>query len=90
MTDIRHDAHRQRFEIVVDGHTCELDYQLRDNVMAILHTGVPEPVGGRGIAAQLTAAALTLARENNWRVRPLCSYAAAYIRRHPEYTSLLA
>lgn len=58
--------------------------------MVILHTGVPPELGGRGIAAQLTEAALAAARENGWKVRPRCSYAAAYFKRHPEYNDLLA
>ena len=89
MSDIHHDSARQRFETRVDGHACELDYQVRSQVMAILHTGVPQAVGGRGIAAQLTQAALDYARSQGWHVQPLCSYAAAYIRRHPQYADLV-
>ncbi|MFJ1302175.1 GNAT family N-acetyltransferase [Pseudomonadota bacterium AL_CKDN230030165-1A_HGKHYDSX7] len=89
MTDIQHDLARQRFETHVDGHACELDYQVRNQVMAILHTGVPPAVGGRGIAAQLTQTALDYARSQGLHVQPLCSYAAAYIRRHPQYADLV-
>ncbi|HEY0297385.1 MAG TPA: GNAT family N-acetyltransferase [Bordetella sp.] len=89
MTDIIHHATQGRFESMVDGHLCELDYRLDGNRMAILHTGVPPQVGGRGIAADLTRAALDLARSRGWQVLPLCSYAAAYLRRHPEYADLL-
>ncbi|OZI73941.1 GNAT family N-acetyltransferase [Bordetella genomosp. 12] len=88
--EVTHLADQGRFELIVDGHVSELEYQLHDGVMAILHTGVPEAVGGRGIAAQLTEAALHTARERGWKVRPRCSYAAAYFKRHPEYNDLLA
>jgi len=90
MTDIVHHESQGRFECHVDGHACELDYQLSGNRMVISHTGVPPQVGGRGIAAELTRQALDTARTRGWRVVPLCSYAAAYIRRHPEYADLLA
>jgi len=86
---IEHDASRGRFHATQDGHLCVLDYQLRDNVMVIQHTGVPEAVGGRGIAAQLTRHALDTARQHGWRVLPLCSYAVAYIARHPDYQDLV-
>ncbi len=86
---IENNSSLQRFEWVEDGILSVLDYQLQDGVMVISHTGVPEAVGGRGIAADLTRYALDTARENGWKVRALCSYAAAYIKRHPEYADLL-
>ncbi|MBN8486564.1 MAG: N-acetyltransferase [Burkholderiales bacterium] len=79
-----------RFEAVVDGLRCEADYHLQDGVMVMTHTGVPRALEGRGIAAQLVAAALAHARQQGWRVQPLCSYVAVYMRRHPETQDLLA
>ena len=40
--------------------------------------------------AELVRAALAHAREQGLKVRPLCSYVQAYMRRHPEVQSLLA
>ena len=88
--EIRHDAAAQRFSVRVEGQDCELDYRLAAGVMTLPHTGVPQAVGGRGIAAALVKAALELARREHWRVVPACSYAALYVRRHPEYAPLLA
>lgn len=90
MISVIHDTDRSRFTATVDGVLCVLDYQLQNGAMAITHTGVPSAVGGRGIAAELTRQALLTARENGWKVRPYCSYADAYIRRHPEYADLVA
>ena len=90
MISVIHDTDRSRFTATVDGVLCVLDYQLQDKVMTITHTGVPSQVGGRGIAAELTQQALLTARDNGWKVKPYCSYADAYIRRHPEYADLLA
>ena len=41
-------------------------------------------------AAELVRAALAHTREQGLKVRPLCSYVQAYMRRHPEVQSLLA
>lgn len=88
--DVVHDAARHRFSTTVDGHDCEIDYRLADGVMTITHTGVPTPVGGRGIASELTRFAMDHARAQGWKVVPACSYAAAWMRRHPEYEDLRA
>ncbi|RSF04405.1 GNAT family N-acetyltransferase [Achromobacter aegrifaciens] len=90
MISVTHDSALSRYTATVDGVLCVLDYQLQGSIMAITHTGVPSQVGGRGIAAALTKYALDAARARGWKVRPLCSYADAYIRRHPEYSDLLA
>lgn len=88
--DIQHDNASGRFSVVVDGHQCELVYRLNRGVMTITHTGVPRAVGGRGIAAELVRAAFEAAKAQGWKVVPACSYAAAFVRRHNQYASLLA
>ena len=90
MISVTQDIPRSRFTATVDGVLCVLDYQLQGSVMTITHTGVPSQVGGRGIAAELTRVALDTARAQGWKVRPQCSYAEVYMRRHPEYNDLLA
>lgn len=89
VTGIEHDAAANRFQTVVDGQRAVLDYQLDAGVMVITHTGVPEAIGGRGIAAQLTRYALDHARAAGWKVVPACAYAATFMQRHGEYADLL-
>lgn len=86
---IEHDAGQRRFEAVVDGEHCTLDYELAGTTMTITHTRVPEAVGNRGIAAALMEAALAHARASGWRVVPKCSYAVAYLRKHREWADIL-
>lgn len=87
---IEHNPDRQRFEYTEDEILSLLDYQLDNSIMSIIHTEVPQALAGRGIAGDLTRTALDTAREAGWRVRPVCSYANAYIHRHSEYQDLLA
>lgn len=98
--EIQHDRHRHRFEARVEGVACVLDYTLDQgrldqggldqHVMTVTHTVVPQAVGGRGIAADLTREAMETARKEGWKVVPACSYAEAWMRRHPEYADLRA
>lgn len=88
--DIQHDRNRHRFEARVEGVACVLDYLLDQHVMTVTHTVVPQAVGGRGIAADLTREAMETARREGWKVVPACSYAEAWMRRHPEYADLRA
>ena len=87
---VEHLPAKSRFETVVEGGTSVLDYWLRDGVMTIHHTGVPPRLEGRGIAAALVQAALDHARAHGLKVNPVCSYAGAYMRKHPQNLPLLA
>jgi predicted GNAT family acetyltransferase len=85
---IKHNLEQHRFECTEEDFLCVLDYTLHGKQMTITYTGVPAAVGGRGIAAELTQYALNTAQTSGWKVHAVCSYAVAYIRRHPEYQSL--
>ncbi|MFT3806285.1 GNAT family N-acetyltransferase [Arenimonas sp.] len=87
---IEHDEEARRFHVDVGGLESELVYRLSDRVMRIVHTGVPMPLEGQGIASALVKAALATARREGWKVVPACSYAAAFFQRHHEYDDLLA
>jgi uncharacterized protein len=82
MSTISHDQSAKKFTTEIDSHLAELDYTVTGDVMTITHTRVPQPIGGRGVAADLMRAALKVAAEHSWSVNPACSYAAAYMRKH--------
>lgn len=87
---VRHQPQAARFETEVEGRLCVCDYRRDGDVVALTHTLVPPALEGRGIAAALVAAALAWARREGLKVRPLCSYVAVYMRRHPDTRDLLA
>jgi predicted GNAT family acetyltransferase len=89
MTDIQHDSDTHRFSASLDGSRAELEYELVDGCLVITHTRVPPEVSGRGVASRLTRAAFEHARAAGLQVRPMCSYAAGWAERHPEYRALL-
>ena len=84
MITISHDPSARQFNTEVDGSRAQLDYTLADGVMSITHTRVAPAVRGRGIAAELMRAALGAARTAGWSVNPQCSYAVAYMAKHPQ------
>ncbi|QKK02780.1 MAG: N-acetyltransferase [Pseudomonadota bacterium] len=87
--DIKRNDQRQRFEAVVDNQLCVLEYTIDGKTISMNHVRVPEAVGGRGIAGEITRHALDWARSNDLRVVPNCPYVAGWIERHPEYADLI-
>ncbi len=87
---VTHNAGAGRFELHVGEAMAVLEYELDGGRIAMYHTGVPRELEGRGYGAQLVRAALEHAKRERLRVIPQCSFVAAYISRHPEYSSLVA
>ena len=89
---IEHDPERMTFEIVFEnGQRAVLEYRSnREGKMFLSSTEVPEALRGKGIAAHLVKHVLAFARENNYRIIPVCSYIKDYLKEHPEEQDLVA
>lgn len=87
---LRQNAALSRFELDVEGGIAFANYRIRDGVMSITHTEVPQALRERGVGARLVRATLEAARAQGFKVRPLCSFARAYVDRHPEFADLTA
>jgi predicted GNAT family acetyltransferase len=79
----------RRFEVSVNGLPSKLDYLLDKDTLVITHVGVHPDLRGMGLAGKLTEVSLEFAKARSLRVIPMCSYAAAYIRRNPKYADLV-
>jgi predicted GNAT family acetyltransferase len=90
MTEVRDNAERRRFEVVVDDDVAGFaDYQRRGGRIIFVHTQIDPGREGQGLASTLARAALDAAREAGEPVVPLCPFIAAYIERHEEYADLV-
>jgi hypothetical protein len=75
----------QRYEAREDGDLAGIiDYVVRGDRLALIHTEVLPAHQGRGIGEQLVRFALDDARQRGLRVLAICVYVRAYVQRHPE------
>jgi predicted GNAT family acetyltransferase len=88
---VTHDEISRRFEVRVgDRALAFLSYLFEGNCVAFEYTFVPNELRGKGIASNLTRAALKEARQRGWRIIPRCSYVTAFLKRNPEFADLVA
>ncbi len=87
---VRDDRQHGRFVADVDGHTAELSYDLQPGRIILVHTGVPEAVGGRGVGGRLVQAAAARAESEQLTVVPRCSFAQRWLENHAEVASRLS
>jgi predicted GNAT family acetyltransferase len=65
-------------------------YTREDDVVTMVHTEIEPAFEGEGFGSALVSGALDDVRARGKRVRPLCPFVAAYVKRHPEYADLVA
>lgn len=73
-----------------DGSIAEMTFtKVGARQVIIDHTGVPDAFRGKGVGALLVARAVEDARAAGKTIIPLCPFAAAQFRRHPEWADVL-
>jgi uncharacterized protein len=77
-------ADASRLEIHADGDVAELAYRTRPGRLALIHTEVPDSLGGRGFGGQLVLGAIGKAVHEGLTVVPLCPFAHSWLKRHPD------
>ena len=85
---VRHNEENSRFESGSEGSLAKLEYKLDSNRLIAYHTEVPDDLEGQGVGSALAQALFDHARDQGITVVPLCSFVAAWLKRHPEYRVL--
>lgn len=74
---------KSRLEIHEGGELAELIYRTRADRLVLVHTEVPDALGGRGLGGGLVRAALDKAAHQGMTLVPLCPFARGWLERHP-------
>lgn len=82
--DIVDNAAANRFELSRDGQTAELVYRLNGKRLVLVHTEVPEALGGHGVGGELVRAGVRRAARDGLTLVPVCPYARQWLEKHPD------
>ena len=82
-------AAARRYELEVDGRLAYADYRRDGEVIVLPYVYADPELRGSGAAGRLLEQVVTLARTENLRIKPVCGYAVAWMRRHPEHADIL-
>ncbi len=69
-----------------NGITSELTYSIKENgILVIDHTETRPALEGKGLASKLVRKSVEYARENNFKIEPLCPFAEVQFDLNKEY-----
>ncbi len=81
---------KNRYELHVDDKIALAEYIINDaGVVYMTHTETPVELEGQGVASELIKKSLEDIKANAQKVYPLCPFVVAYIKKHPEWESLV-
>ena len=88
--DLEDKGSKGRYVYRANGAEAELTFSRAGEGLVIIdHTEVPGAFRGQGIAQALVERAVADFRAAGKKVLPLCPFAAAQFRRHPEWADVL-
>ncbi len=74
---------RSQYEMDVAGQTVFARYRRQGDATLILHVEAPPSLRGTGAADRFMQGLVALAAAQGTRLVPVCSYAVAWMKRHP-------
>ena len=92
---MRDNPDRNRYELIVDDRIVSIaDYSVDPtgdgDTLIVPHVETDPELRGRGMADRLMRGMLDDLRARGRRIVPVCPFAAAYVRAHPEDRDLVA
>jgi hypothetical protein len=88
MDAIRDNRDACRFELEESGHTAFADYRRLVGRLVIDHVEAPPALRGSGAAGRLMEGIAAHASAAHLKITPVCAYAVAWLKRHPQYADL--
>jgi predicted GNAT family acetyltransferase len=89
MPDVVDNTAAHRLEINDGGHIAFLTYRMKGDAIEYMHSETPQELQGRGYASALAKFALEREKASGRGVIASCPFVRAYVKRHPEYASVV-
>ena len=79
----------QQFQIFLEDEMAYLEYRIKEGDLYLMHTEVPDKLGGKGIASALAAHAFNYARANHMKIKAYCPFVVSWLKKHPEQKDIV-
>ena len=80
-----------RLELEIEGSIAFIEYKLsRNTTLFLIHTEVPPALKGKGAASTIVQKAFQYAKDNNYKIVPICPFVQSYLKQHEEWNDIIA
>ena len=78
-----------RLELEIEGSIAFIEYKLTGDTLFLIHTEVPTALEGNGAGSAIVQKALQYAKDNNYKIVPICPFVQSYLKRHKEWNDMV-
>ncbi len=79
----------KQYELKIGESVAKIEYILAKEKIFLTHTEVPKQLEGQGIGSSLIKKVLDDIQKKDLVLVPLCPFVASYIKKHPEWRTLV-
>ncbi|MDR1853074.1 MAG: N-acetyltransferase [Propionibacteriaceae bacterium] len=91
MEEIKLNEEQSWYEVDIDGKLAALTHFTQNGNISIFdHTETEPAYEGQGLAAKVVQFALDDVRAKGGKIWPLCPFVLSWLRKHPDYSDLVA
>jgi len=83
-------AESHQLELEIQGSIAFIEYKLSGNTLFLIHTEVPTALEGKGVAGAIVQKTLQYAKDNNYKIVPICPFVRHYLEKHKEWNDITA
>jgi predicted GNAT family acetyltransferase len=78
-----------RLELEVEGSIAFIEFKLSHGKLFLIHTEVPPALEGKGAGSAIVQKALQYAKDNNYKIVPICAFVQSYLKKHKEWSDIV-
>jgi len=77
-------------ELEIEGNIAFIDYKLAGQKLFLIHTEVPPALEDKGVGSAIVQKALQYAKDNDFKIVPICPFVQSYLKSHLEWLQIVA
>ena len=85
---VKHNKQNQQFEVLKDDYLAVLVYRIHENQLVLMHTKVPEALGGQGIGKKLALVALQFGQQQGLEFKIYCPFVQHFVEKNPDWMGM--
>lgn len=87
--EVVHDKKNHRFSLTLNNDIAQVEYEIKDNKLFLVHSEVPKSMRGKGIGKILVEQTFEKLTEEGYKAVAVCGYVKSVARRSEKWNSII-
>ncbi len=87
--EIEDNKENRRYEAKIKDVTAFVEYEKEDGITSLLHTEVPETLGGQGVGSKMIEQVFLKIKAENRKAKIQCPFIQKYVDKYPEWQAIV-